>query len=247
MRKKYKILIIVTLLLLLLCIIYIETIGFITNKEINEFVSRGIYQCTINDIEYYKVIKEYDYENTSDRIVDKVDDNYVGTTGDIYITSKDPLDFFVSEYISNNIRIGHSCIVSDEHAKNIIEIFGNAGKNNNVVKENENNWHDKNMPEMIVLRVKGFDEESKSNLLKELHSIYNKKYNYFFLFHMENRYYCTDLCSRSYKSIGYNIDDGAIMTSGSSMIKDDDTYLIYYKKRVNKNGIKYKVYYLCEE
>lgn len=247
MKRKYKIFILVLSILLIITTIYIEVLGNKTNSSINEFISRGVYQFTDDGVEYYKVIKKYEYENVEDRIVDNYNDKYIGSIGDIYISSKDPFDFFVTEYISNNVRIGHACIVSTENAEKIIDVYGNKSKEENIVKESQNTWHEKNIPEMVVLRVKGFKEENKIEILNYLKASYNKKYNYIFLIHMENRFYCTDLCSRAYESIGFNIDGNAIITTGTSMINDNDTYPIYYKKHVNKKEVKYQVYILSEE
>lgn len=246
-NKKYKIILITLFVIIFVMIICIEFEGAKVDNIVEEFTSRGVYQTTENYIAYYKVPKEYIYEDTDNRIVDSYNDIYVGTTGDVYISSKDPLNFFLSEYISNNIRIGHSAIVYSEGAKTTVEVTGNAGKENNVVKEYENDWFKERAKEIIVMRRKDINSEDKRNLQLWLTKQYNKKYNYFFLLHMQNRFYCLDLCSRAYESIGKDIDGKSLATLGSSIIKNEDMYIIYYKKKVNKENINYEVYYLSEE
>ncbi len=245
--KKYKIIMIMLFIIIFVIIVCLEYEGTKVDNIVESFTSRGVYQTTENYIAYYKVPKEYIYEDIDARIVDSYDDIYVGTTGDVYISSKDPLSFFLTEYISNNIRIGHSAIVYSRDAKTTMEVTGNASKETNVVKEYENDWFKEKAKEIIVMRRKDINAEDKSNLQIWLTKQYNKKYNYLFFLHMQNRFYCLDLCSRAYESIGKDIDGKSLATLGSSIIKNEDMYIIYYKKKVNKENINYEVYYLSEE
>lgn len=246
-KSKHKIIVISTLILIVIIVMFLELEGSQTNKIIKDFTTRGIYQTTENYTAYYKVIMEKDYEDASLRVVDEYDDIYVGTVGDVYISSKDPLSFFVTQYISNNIRIGHSAIVNSEDAKTTVEVTGNDSKENNVVKEYENDWFQEECKEVIVMRSKNLDCNKRIKIKEWLIKHYGMRYNYFFLLHMENRFYCLDLCSQAYESIEEDIDGKSIFTFGSSIVQDEDMYIIYYKKKVNKENIKYEVYYLSEE
>ena len=74
------------------------------------------------------------------------------------------------------------------------------------------------------------------------------KYNYLFFINPKNRYYCTSLVSKCYEESQTNsISNNNIFVTGASMINNDNTYIIYYKERVNDSNIKYKVYFLSEE
>ena len=246
MRKKYKILTIILLIFVLLFIACVEFKGSQVDKVISEFVSRGELVKIENKIAYYKVTKKYDYENT-ENIIDSLDDIYIGTTGDIYVSAKDPASFFVTKYMSKNLRMGHGGIVKSEDATITIEVTGNSGRTNNIVKEYENKWFEKNNIEITVLRVKNMNEERKTKLIEWLENHYGMPYNYNFFKHYKNKFYCFDLCSEAYKSLGYELDNGYNTTLGGTMIKNEDTYIIYYKKQVRKENINYEVYYLSEE
>ena len=246
MKKKKIAIIMCVVLILLCCFLFVENEGYQVNKKIKEFIERGIYVTTINKIEYYKVVKEYDYEVPTN-VIDKHEDIYVGSIGDIYISSKDPLDFFVTKYLSERLRFGHAAIVQSEDAKTMVEVIGNGKKENNIVREVENTWLEKRNEEITVLRVKKINLQIKQNLQENMKKTYGSSYNYLFLIHSKNRYYCLDLCSRIYEGIGGDIDGKSIITLGSSLIKDDDTYIIYYKKKSKSDNVSYQVYYLSEE
>ncbi len=246
MKKKKLAIILCVIFILFCCVLLVEIEGHSANKKINNFIERGVYVATINKTEYYKVVEKYDYENAKN-VIKEHEDIYVGSVGDIYISSKDPLDFFLTKYLSKRLRIGHAAIVQSENAKTMVEVTGNSTKENNVVKEVSNTWLEKRNEEITVLRIKNINEESKQKIQNSLKEKYGLSYNYIFLIHAENRYYCLDLCSRVYEEIGMDIDKKAIITFGSSMIKNDNTYIIYHKIKVQNDNINYRVYYLSEE
>ena len=248
MNKKIKKIIsrllVILIFILLLGIIIIRNEDKQANKKIKEFVERASLVYTSSDTEYYKISKEYEYEDINTRIIENYDSNNIGTTGDIYLTSTDWGSSFFTKYICEKLRVGHCGIVYDEHGNSLYEIVGNNGKNN-VVKLYDNDWYDlNNFNEMIVLRVKDIDSEDRDEIKAYLDKIAGSKYNFFFIFHMKNRFYCTDLATETYKRCFKTNINKFFISTGSSMIKDDNTYLIYYKREVNKDNIKYEVYYL---
>ena len=237
-------LLVILIFILLLGIIIIRNEDKQANKKIKEFVERASLVYTSSDTEYYKISKEYEYEDINTRIIENYDSNNIGTTGDIYLTSTDWGSSFFTKYICEKLRVGHCGIVYDEQANSLYEIVGNNGKNN-VVKLYDNDWYDlNNFNEMIVLRVKDIDSEDRDEIKAYLDKIAGSKYNFFFIFHMKNRFYCTDLATEAYKRCFKTNINKFFISTGSSMIKDDNTYLIYYKREVNKENIKYEVYYL---
>ena len=248
MNKKIKKIIsrllVILIFILLLGIIIIRNEDKQANKKIKDFVERASLVYTSSDTEYYKISKEYEYEDINNRIIENYDSNNIGTTGDIYLTSTDWGSSFFTKYICEKLRVGHCGIVYDEQANSLYEIVGNNGKNN-VVKLYDNDWYDlNNFNEMIVLRVKDIDSEDRDEIKAYLDKIAGAKYNFFFIFHMKNRFYCTDLATEAYKRCFKTNINKFFISTGSSMIKDDNTYLIYYKREVNKENIKYEVYYL---
>ena len=210
------------------------------------FIARYRKEVTgsLDEEQIREISKEYEYEDINTRIIENYDSNNIGTTGDIYLTSTDWGSSFFTKYICEKLRVGHCGIVYDEQANSLYEIVGNNGKNN-VVKLYDNDWYDlNNFNEMIVLRVKDIDSEDRDEIKAYLDKIAGSKYNFFFIFHMKNRFYCTDLATEAYKRCFKTNINKFFISTGSSMIKDDNTYLIYYKREVNKENIKYEVYYL---
>ena len=247
--KKYKKTFRVILLIILLFLISILVVSFSksskTDRKIKDFTSRAVYVETIGDTEYYKVIKDKDFEDGTNVLTSHTD-KYIGSTGDIYITSTDFTSFFVTKFFIRLLRSGHAGIVAQDDALKTYEIVGN--NKNNKIDVYDNDWSElKNFNEYVVLRVKGVKTEEKEKLANHLESIKGCKYNYFFFLTPKNRYYCTDLVSRAYKdSLDIEISKENIVT-GANMISSDNTYIIYYKKEVKNSDIRYQVYYLSED
>lgn len=244
LKRNITIIIFVFVIIILTFVCTNEVCDVITNSKISSFVNRGTLEKTENNIEYYKVSKKYDYEDTTSRIIDEASDN-IGTTGDIYIISTDWGDSFITKYICENLRVGHAGIVYDKLATYTYEVVGNRKKSENIVNEYVNDWKDvHNYKELIILRVKGIDNNDRDKIKNHLDEIKGSKYNYFPFIHLKNRYYCTDLVTRTYKdALNININEFFIST-GSSMINNDNTYIVYYKKEIKKGDIKARIYYL---
>ena len=251
MIKRFKRpLIIIFSIILVFIIIFISTVEIEASRaksSIEEFINRGELVCTEDSTEYYLVRKEYDYENTDLRIVDTYNDGLVGTIGDIYFTDTDFGSNFVTKYICKKLRVGHCAVVASPNAEFNYEIVGNVNKKDNIVKIYENDWqYLVNFHEYIAVRVKGMDADKQNKLILQLQKMEGSPYNFFVFAHMKNRYYCTDMATYAYKAaFDININKFFVST-GASMISNDNTYLIYYKREVNKGDIKYQVYFLGE-
>lgn len=247
--KKINITIIIILILILSlsCIFLIDNI--IEKREIDnqitDFKSRGVLVYQDDIYSYYRVSKKYDYEDTSN-IVESYDDKFVGTTGDIYITNRNPLpSFFVTKWISRLSYIGHCGIVYSEDASKMVEIVGNKSKEENVVRIVENEWLNIDSPNYIILRSKEINDETKESIINECNNVLGCKYNYTFIFHSKKRFYCIDLVSYIYKKIGINLNKDYFFTTGSDLVENNSTYMIYYRERyIENNKVKYNVYYL---
>lgn len=243
-KKIFSIVIIVLAVFTLSFFITIEASAKKTDDIIEDFISRASFYKREGKTNYYKVSKKYDYEDTNNIIRDENYD-YIGTTGDIYITSTNFSPLLITKYICKRLRCGHAGIVYSAGAKELYEIVGNKTREENVVKLYQNDWNDlTSFNETIVLRVKDIKETDKDKIKEHLDSISGYKYNSFVLMHAKGAYYCTDLCTRSYEDVlNINIGKGIIST-GCTMIENDNTYLIYYKREVNKEDIRYEVYFL---
>lgn len=228
------------------------TDGFIESNKINnsidEFISRGIYVNTIDNISYYKVVKKYDYEDC-DNILDEYSEKSVGTIGDMYITDRNPLKgFAVTEFISNKTWIGHCGIVYNEDGTLTLETVGNKSVEENKVKVRENIWLDIDAPRYLIMRVKGINDEQKDILKQEYEKIMDCRYNHSFIFGSKRHFYCSDMISYLYDKLDINLNDDYFLTTGGDLICAEQTYIIYYRQRVIKEGKNhYNVYYLSEE
>ena len=215
MRKIYRRLGYILILLLLLVTIFIFDITFESNeidKDIIEFKSRAVYVDSIDNFNYYKVIKKYDYEDSSN-ICNNYTDISVGTIGDIYVTNSDPFGgFFVTEWISKYAWIGHAGMIYNEEGTKTIEIIGNGAKEDNVVKIYDNDWLEKVSSELMVLRVKDISKSDKSNIINEGEEIFGRKYDYTFLLGGNKRFYCLSLVSYIYKKIDIKLNNDMFFT-----------------------------------
>ena len=152
--------------------------------------------------------------------------------------------------MSRKIFIGHCGIVYDEDGTKTIEVTGNSNKKENVVKECENDWIENSSDKLIVLRSK--NDIKKDEMKEWLDDNKGIRYNYFFLINMgqkrNKKFYCTDLISNCY----IDVEDREIskrnnLVTGSSIINNEEMYIIYYKEKSKKEGIDYDVYFLSGE
>lgn len=247
MRALKKLLIMFIVLMFFVGVFVIDSVT--ESKEINklveEFKERGELVYETNTQHFYKVIKKYDYEDTSVPILRSYNSQKIGTTGDIYISNRDPMDFFLLEYISKRIYIGHSGLVYDKDANTTIEVVGNLSKEDNVVKVWKNNWVNETSPNYIFLRVKGMNEEKRAQFISEADSLKGQPFNYNFICKNKNKHYCSELVSYIYSKLGYNLNKDYYATTGADYIVDDDTYIIYYQETYMEGTTKHKnIYYL---
>ena len=103
-----------------------------------------------------------------------------------------------------------------------------------------------------VLRVKGLNQDiiEAQNDYLNFHLENRSLYNFLFIFDRKNKFYCTDLVSRSYryafnrvKGDGYDniLNDNGFVTTVNDLINAKDTYLIIYIE--NKDQIRH-IYHL---
>lgn len=236
------------IILLLLFTIFIIDGGVesnILNNEINEFKKRGQLVYVNNNVNYYEIHPKYEYED-SKNIVRGYDNINIGTTGDIYITDRNPInDFFITDWLSKLTWIGHCGLIYNYEGTLMTEIVGNKKRKDNVVKIKENDWFNNDSKHSIVLRVKDISNNDKEKIQYESRKVLGCKYNYSFIFNSNKSFYCSDLVTYIYKKIDINLNSDYFFSTGSDIISNDNTYIIYYKERVDtKEKTYYNVYYL---
>lgn len=218
------------------------------NKDIDMFKTRGELVLSIDNCNYYQVKPIYSYENSSNIINDCKEKN-IGTTGDIYITDRNPINnFFITKWLSKLTWIGHCGIIYDEYGYIMADVVGNKDKKSNVVKTDDNKWFDIDSSRSVVMRVKNINYEQKENIKKEIDNLKGCKYNYSFIFSSNKCFYCSDLITYIYKMNNINLNCDYFVTTGADIINNDNTYIIYYKEKVQTySETYYNIYYLTEE
>jgi len=234
------------------------------NKKIEDFKARAVY---IGDdkiranVYYYKVLKKYDYEDTSRNTFD-IQRRIIGSKTDIIITNRNPmrgvliLDPIVG-FLAHNFFLGHSTINSTDDGSKIIEVLGNTGNPEwDRVLENYNDWmliedslqEKSESPIIIGLRVKGTTASQRDKMIEYARKQIGKGYNYTFLFNRINTFYCSDLVSRSIKHGGINVNYDHFVTTGNDMILSKNTYIFFLRETIIVDGEKiFNVYFLDDE
>lgn len=251
---------------LIICSLFIIN-GFVekvaVTNEIKEFKDRGEYQFTeiINgqEVKIYKVSPMYDYEDVSRDVFNKVENYgvvnyYLGSKTDITITARNPLrnvsSAVVREFVgffSNNFYIGHATMNTTDDGSKYIESVGNSFEDN-MVREEKNTWINTEVRSgddtnrFLGLRLKNTTEEIRNEIVEELRTKIGLKYNFNFFVNHPNKYYCTDLLSRSTKKSGIDINYDGFFSIGNDIILSKNTYLIFYVDRI-ENGL-FELYYL---
>lgn len=222
--------------------------NFVVRKQIKDFMSRGIYiepsqefDYDSDFVRYYMVKKKYDHEDIDVHNYD-FKSNFVGTTGDILLTNRNPLPEL--EFLKPIVKffwLGHSAIITDDMGKYMIEIVGNDSLESNEVRESVNDFGSVYNGEAVGVRVKNITNEQKANIITVTDKYYGKKYNFLFIIKLVNRFYCLDLVSRILEEVDIKVNYDFWITTGSDMIVSSSTYIFYYSY-VDKNGIIHKYF-----
>ena len=174
-----------------------------------------------------------------------------GSEGDILVSTDvsmaGPLiNGFVSFYAG-----GHAAFITGEYEDHDIALDGdNETIEASGMRDDENpclvgdisywNGNEKPFTEVIGLRVKCSDEERKV-ALSYAASILGDLYNYAFIFDTVDKSYCSDLISKAYNRVGYNLNKDGLATTIYDLIASQDCYIFYYHKYID--GVKH-VYYM---
>ncbi len=251
-----------------LIIIYIFLVnGFIekgiVSKEINNFKERGEFteQVIINmqKVNMYKVVKKYDYEDTSRPIYTFDFERqlyYLGSKTDITITSRNPMRFSdsvlikdVCAFFANNFYLGHATINVTEDGSYYVESIGNNVTNK--VEKNLNTWIDTEIRgadttnKIVGLRLKNTTSEIRDKICESALNKVGSNYTFNFFIPPKDEYYCTNLISRTLDEHGIKINYDNCFAIGNDFIVSDETYLIFYIE-CDSDGI-FSFYYLSEE
>lgn len=236
----------------------------IINNKIEDFKARAEYigpDENLKNVHYYRVKKEYDYEDVS-RNTFTIDERIIGSKTDVIITNRNPmrgvavLDPLVG-FLSKNFFVGHATINSRDDGRMMYEVLGNASTPEyNKVVESLNDWmmvedqlqEKSESPIIIGLRIKNTTEEDRDKMIEYANNQLGKGYNYTFLFNRHHTFYCTDLVSRAAKHAGININYDHFATTGNDIIVSKNTYIFFLRETIIVDGEKvFNVYFLEQE
>lgn len=216
------------------------------NRRINSFKSKGVFQEELSsDTErYYKVSRETWMSETPSYVVMDGIMTY-GGPGDIVVGMEsnvknmpgitDMLEFYVGGHTSS-VCFDESYDGVTYKSNHSIESKPESGVRcvhnkfwNNIDYQNE----------VVCLRVRT-SEETINKAFHYMCDQIGKKYNKAFIVNTKNRYYCSDLISRAYKSQGVTLNSDGFFTSVHDLICSPMTYISFYKEY--KKGISYYYY-----
>ena len=252
MRKKFKILLFILSGIFLL--IFIWTFTSSTNENIQKsilienFKSKAIYQEDISteQIKFYKVKSN----EKNPAFLKKDGIIYPGSSGDIIVSTNSKVgNSLISGILSYTVG-GHAVLVTEKYYDYNIKLEDDTCIESTALAESNNKagvfsrdfWNNHDVyKEVIGLRVKMSDEQ-KDELLSYASSLIDDPYNFSFLFDTKEKSYCTDIISKSFNKIGFNLNKDSFATTVYDLIVSSDTYISYYHYFDN-NGVKH-IYYL---
>lgn len=262
----YYFLILLSILLIML-IIFIGK-GFIEKGQVQNifdefkerayFVEKTVIQA--QRVNIYKVKPEKDYEQeNSKRVFDYSEGSkyYIGSSLDIILSNRNPLRNHglaifndIGEFGASNFFIGHATVNCTEDGSEMIESVGNDDGFSGV-RIVENTWIDTEVrygndaQTIVCLRVKNIDEEKRIKIIEDLNKKVGLEYNYNLLLMKRNKYYCTDLITRTFLENDIRIDNDYFYPTGNDIILSKNTFLVFLCERI-KEGY-FNIYYLSEE
>lgn len=247
--RIFKILNITMLILFsLLSILTVDAVleNLSVDKQINEFMSKGIYSHNYRSFYFYEVLIEEELTTPSISF-NSSGSPYVSTPGDIFILRESLAEIvpFSVQFITFYFG-GHAGIVYDEDT--IIETTGMEpiADNNKVITYRNNVFSRPEDVNTVGLRVKAPEEDIDKAMEYTMNTV-DTKYNYSFIFNRKNSYYCTDLVSRSFgkeAGLNYNLDKDGIAVSCNDLIISTDTFITFY---IQYQDDEKHVYYAVNE
>lgn len=220
-----------------------------TNIKLNNFINQGIYQEDISTekVKYY-LVPGNEKKQTFD-----FSSKLPGVKGDILVSTEASLGFpLVSDFVSY-FAGGHAALSTGVYrdfdintsSTSTIEATGmDINNSDSAILQKSASWvYDNYFDSVIGLRVDMTDEQI-DEVLSLATSLVGDPYNYSFIFNTEKTSYCTDLISKCFKKVGFNLNKDGGTNSIYDFIVSNETYIYYY--HYFKDDVKY-IYYLGME
>ncbi|MDE5715279.1 MAG: hypothetical protein K2I42_04010 [Anaeroplasmataceae bacterium] len=218
---------------------------------IHQFKQKGVYQESLSssNLKVYTIQSNETLETY--QIVNGV--YYPGNTGDIILSLTSEMEIpFVHGFVSF-FAGGHAALVLGDYedqntqtnAVNNFKVMEATGLNetdNYAEIANKTYWVTADIyQEVIVVRPK-MTEEQRKKVLANAMAMEKDPYNYSFLFDTKNKSYCSDLISKTFDTVGINLNKDSFTTSIYDILISNETYISYYHY-YDSQGVKH-VYYL---
>lgn len=234
----------------------------VVKNEINNFKNRGEYIKTTyiqsQEVRLYQITPNYDYEvQNLTRTFDVEESLYIGSKGDIILSSSNPIKNYGSSlikdivgYMARRFYIGHATVNLTDSGDKIIESVGNDDLFYGV-RVSDSKWIENTITAgtdelvLIGLKIKNFSNEDSETYVNNLLEQEGKKYNMNFLISKKNAYYCTDLITRIGNKSQLNLNYDMFFATGNDIIVSNDTFIFFVCERI-ENG-KFNLYYLKGE
>lgn len=251
MRKNIKIVFLIIKSLILFIVIGALTTASVKNVQkiilVNEFISKGVYQPELStEAEKHYIIYKSD-ELPSYTINNK--EILPGYEGDIIVSTEATLFNPIISGVVSFFAGGHATICMNKYRDyeisvddyQSVEITG-VNMDENPAINNRNYWVTQQyFNEVIGLRVK-MTKEQREEIISLATSYIGDPYNYTFLFDTTNKSYCSDLVSKVFGHIGFDLNKDDFTTSIYDLIVTNETYISYYHY-FDSNGVKHIYYF----
>ncbi len=218
---------------------------------IQQFKKQGIYQedLSTSSVKVYTIqsketLKTYQLVNG---------EYYPGNTGDIILSLSSEMEIpFVHGFVSF-FAGGHAALVLGEYQDHntqtsqvdsfkVMEATGLNETDNYAEIASKSYWvSEDKYKEVICVRPKMTEEQRKMILVNAM-AMEKDPYNYSFLFDTKNKSYCSDLISKTFDTVGINLNKDSFTTSIYDLLISNETYISYYHY-YDSEGVKH-VYYL---
>jgi len=230
---------------------------FVTNTVVDHIqydlkISDFKAKCTLVKEEYGVKYYSYKKEGEAPGYYSTGSTVYPGNYGDVIVS---PNATLVNEFISGFVSYfagGHAAFVTKEfndyekHFSNYdsIEATGmNEGLNPSQIANRAYWINDRTFKEAIGLRMNGITDEQKDELMSIIYGELGDYYNFSFgLFENKSKSYCSDLISKAYNRVGYDLNKDKFFTTIYDLVVSPDCYISYYHY-FDSDGVKH-IYYI---
>lgn len=234
------------IVVLFLFTIVFTSAGILNKKvtnELNEFIEKAEFEYQVDNIKYYAVYTDKHIDDTIIRNYNDDNDELaptLGNVGDIFIMPQSRIDYvpLLKDFITY-LAGGHAGMIVDNNM--LVESMGGTQKESYVFMAPTDLFHEER--NVIGLRVKA-PKEDRIIASEYAKTLVGKRYSYFYLWDTKNKYYCTNICSRSYgkeAKLNYELDSNGFICKTQDLILSKQTYITFVK--IVKGDI-IEIYYL---